>query len=105
MTDLILPKNIIPLDLLDFFEPICSNKTSTLRVNTQPHPEAHFACYPEELITTPIKAGCPPLGIVLDPFFGSGTTGKVCQDLHRHWIGCELEPESMKIAERKLNLD
>jgi DNA modification methylase len=33
-----------------------------------------------------------PDGIVIDPFLGSGTVGKVCEELGRKWIGCELNP-------------
>lgn len=38
-----------------------------------------------------ILAGSRPGDIVLDPFFGSGTTGEVAQSLGRQWIGCELQ--------------
>jgi DNA modification methylase len=78
------------------------NKRSVWNVNTQAFPEAHFATYPEELIAPMIKAGCPPHGIVLDPFFGSGTTGLVAQKLGRNYIGIELNPEYIKIAENRL---
>jgi DNA modification methylase len=47
------------------------------------------------------KAGWEP-GIVLDPFMGSGTTALVAQRLDRRWIGIELNPEYIKIAERRL---
>ena len=42
-------------------------------------------------------------GIVLDPFFGSGTTGGVAIKLGRNFLGIELKPEYVKIAERRLN--
>jgi len=41
-------------------------------------------------------------GIVLDPFFGSGTTGLVAQKHGRQWIGVELNPEYIRIAEERL---
>jgi len=41
-------------------------------------------------------------GIVLDPFFGAGTTGLVAKNLHRNFIGIELSPEYCKIAEQRL---
>ena len=41
-------------------------------------------------------------GIVLDIFFGSGTTGLVAQKLNRKWLGIELSPEYIKIAEERL---
>ena len=49
-----------------------------------------------ELPITCIKAGCPEGGIVLDPFFGSGTTGLAAQELSRHWVGIELNEEPLK---------
>jgi DNA methylase len=47
------------------------------------------------------KAGWEP-GIVLDPFIGSGTTALVARSLGRSWIGIELNPEYIKLAERRL---
>ncbi len=44
----------------------------------------------------------PVPATVLDPFFGSGTTGLVAQQLGRNWIGCEINPEYAKIASERL---
>jgi DNA modification methylase len=71
-------------------------------IPTQPTPEAHFATFPEALIVPCIKAGCPEGGTVLDPFFGSGTTGIVAKKLQRKYIGIELNEEYIKIAERRI---
>lgn len=68
------------------------NKRSVWSINTQPTSGNHFAKYPEKLIETPILAGCPEGGIVLDIFMGSGTTGVVAEKLNRRWIGIELNP-------------
>ena len=65
--------------------------------------EAHFATYPEKLIETPIKACCPENGIVLDPFFGAGTTGLVAKKLGRKYIGIELNPEYVEIANNRID--
>jgi len=54
------------------------------------------------LIINCIKAGCPENGIVLDPFMGSGTTAVVAKKLGKNYVGFELNPEYIKIAERKL---
>lgn len=81
---------------------ITANKRSVWSVATAGFKEAHFAVFPEELITPCIKAGCPEGGTVLDPFFGSGTTGIVAKKLQRRWIGIELNPEYIKIAERRI---
>jgi site-specific DNA-methyltransferase (adenine-specific) len=48
------------------------NKRAIWRIAVRPFRGEHFAVYPSELIETPIKAGCPKGGIVLDPFMGSG---------------------------------
>lgn len=78
------------------------NKRSVWNVNPKPIREAHFATFPEELVSPCILAGCPQGGIVLDPFFGSGTTGIVANKLGRHYVGIELNPEYIKIAEKRL---
>ena len=70
-----------------------------MKIPTKPFKEAHFAVYPEELCETPIKAGCPKDGIVLDPFFGAGTTGVVALRQGKNYIGIELNPKYIKIAE------
>jgi DNA modification methylase len=66
------------------------NRRSVWTVATQPYSEAHFATFPAKLIETMILAGCPVGGTVLDPFFGSGTVGQVCEALGRNWIGIDL---------------
>jgi DNA modification methylase len=67
-----------------------SNKRDVWTVPTKPYKGAHFAVYPEELIEPCVMAGSKVGDIVLDPFFGSGTTGAVAQKLGRQYIGCEL---------------
>jgi DNA modification methylase len=62
----------------------------------------HFATFPEQLIETPIKAGCPEGGVVCDPFFGTGTTGLVAQRLRRHFLGIELNPQYVRLARKRL---
>jgi len=79
-----------------------ANKRSVWTVNTKPYQDAHFATFPEELIVDCIKAGCPENGIVLDPFSGAGTTALVSRKLNRNFIGIELNPEYIKIAENRL---
>ena len=159
------------------------NKRAVWRITTKPFKESHFAVFPEELVETPIKAGCPEFvcnkcgkarekifnhkvpkmgidlpvsvmkidksnpfiggnlsqnsvlrikggdnyakwkeehpdefvgysdcgcnagfsgGIVLDPFFGSGTVGVVALKNNRSFIGIELNQEYIKIAEARL---
>jgi len=79
-----------------------ANKRSVWTVTTKPFKEAHFATFPEALITDCILAGCPENGIVLDPFMGAGTTGLVAKKLNRNYVGFELNPEYIKIAESRI---
>ncbi|MDF2844764.1 MAG: putative adenine-specific DNA-methyltransferase [Herbinix sp.] len=80
------------------------NKRSVWTVATQAYKEAHFATFPEELIKPCILAGSPEGGIVLDMFFGSGTTGKVALNNFRHYIGIELNPKYIELANKRLEV-
>jgi len=154
------------------FNPNGRTKRCVWEIPTQSYPESHFATFPEELIVTPIKAGCPKeickkcgigreriikaeggsigkswhehskdmevgagqisrigdcvdevgrkyqridlgytdcgcnagwdSGVVLDPFSGSGTTAYVARKLLRNYVGIELNPEYIKLAEKRL---
>jgi DNA modification methylase len=77
------------------------NKRSVWTIATKPYSEAHFATFPPDLITPCILAGSKPGDIVLDPFFGSGTTGEVCIKLGRQYIGCELQGEYKELIEKR----
>ncbi len=79
-----------------------ANKRSVWETTLVPFPEAHFATFPENLIVDCIKAGCPEGGIVLDPFMGAATTGLVAKKLNRHYIGFELNPEYVKMGEKRI---
>lgn len=79
------------------------NVRTVWTVNTEPSSEAHFATYPQRLVERMIKAGCPENGLVLDPFFGSGTTGIYARKSNRNYIGIELNPEYVKVAENRLS--
>lgn len=77
------------------------NKRDVWSVTTKPVREAHFATFPEDLIEPCIKAGSPMGGVVLDPFFGSGTTGIVAIKLNRQYLGIELNPEYINISNKR----
>ena len=79
---------------------IMVNKRSVWTVATVPFKESHFATFPPKLIEPCILAGCPKDGIVLDPFMGSGTTAMVAAQLQRNYIGFELNPKYITIAEK-----
>ncbi|MBE6890005.1 MAG: site-specific DNA-methyltransferase [Ruminococcaceae bacterium] len=78
------------------------NKRSVWNVSTKPYKEAHFAVFPDTLITPCILAGCPDGGTVLDPFCGSGTTLVAAQRYGRNGIGIEINPDYVALAERRL---
>lgn len=78
------------------------NKRSVWAVPTHPYAEAHFATFPEDLIIPCIKAGSREGDVVLDPFMGAGTTGLVALKLGRKYIGTELNPAYIQIAEDRI---
>jgi DNA modification methylase len=154
-----------------YYKEFGRNKRCVWSITTKPFKEPHFAVYPEDLIITPIKAGCPEFvcnkcgkarekiyksiddrhwterqrptkkalllnqsgqrndlgssfqtkqiefigysdcgcnagfspGIVLDPFMGSGTTAVVAKKLGRNYIGIEINPDYVKMAEKRIN--
>ncbi len=63
---------------------------------------AHFATFPEALVVRPLLATCPAGGVVLDPFFGSGTVGVVAEKHGRDWIGIELNPDYAELATNRI---
>ena len=78
------------------------NKRDVWIINTVPFKGGHYAAYPPKLVEPCLLAGCPEGGIVLDPFFGSGTTGMVAKQLNRHYIGIELNPEYAELANARI---
>ena len=113
--------------------PIGKNPGDVLFINTRPYKEAHFATFPVDLPLFILKCACPkqvckkcgepryPIpdseeftkcscdkgfrpGIVLDPFFGSGTTALAADQLGLWWTGIELSKEYIEIARERLKL-
>lgn len=78
------------------------NKRSVWTVATNPYSEAHFATFPEKLIEPCVLAGAPAGGLVLDPFMGAGTTALVASKLNRKFIGIELNPKYIEMAEKRI---
>jgi DNA modification methylase len=72
-------------------------------IHTRPYPDAHFATFPPALVEPCIRLGSSAGELILDPFIGSGTTGIVAINLHRRFVGIELNPEYLEIAENRLN--
>jgi site-specific DNA-methyltransferase (adenine-specific) len=78
--------------------PIC-NGHERIRVNGE---KAHSTQKPEALLERVILASSNAGDIVLDPFFGSGTTGAVAKRLQRQWIGIEREAQYVRIAHARI---
>ena len=78
------------------------NRRSVWTISTKPYSGAHFAVMPPDLVEPCIKAGCPEGGTVLDPFAGSGTTLAVAAEQGRNAIGCELNPEYIALAKKRI---
>jgi len=85
-----------------FYKPNGRNKRAVWIIPTRPFKEAHFAVFPPEIPRICIDAGCPPKGIVMDMFAGSGTTLVVAQQMDRYWIGIDINREYCKIAQKRL---
>ena len=78
------------------------NRRTVWNINTEPYPGSHFAVYPRALVRLCVAAGSRENGRVLDPFFGSGTTGVVCNELSRSCVGIELNEEYADLARERL---
>lgn len=78
------------------------NARSVWTITPEQTPFAHFATMPQALAERCIRAGCPPGGVVYDPFMGSGTTALVARRLNRRFIGSELNPEYVALANQRL---
>jgi site-specific DNA-methyltransferase (adenine-specific) len=84
------------------FHPKGRNKRTIWDVALSKFRDAHFAVFPEQLIEPCILAGCPKGNVVLDPFFGSGTTGVVALRNQRRFLGIEVNETYCKMAWRRL---
>ncbi|HHW06694.1 MAG TPA: site-specific DNA-methyltransferase [Clostridia bacterium] len=82
----------------DWYIPICSGKERIKQAGVK----AHSTQKPEALLTRVVLASTNPGDIILDPFFGTGTTGAVAKRLGRHFIGIEKETAYVKIARARI---
>ena len=111
--------------------PLGKNPGDVWQIATKGYKGAHFATFPPELVRRPILGGCPAVvctkcgagqkqatgtlpcdchaparrGLVLDPLFGTGTVGLVARDLGRDWLGIELNPAYVRMAEVRLGIE
>ena len=77
------------------------NRRSVWTVATAPYLGAHFATFPPALIEPCVLAGSRPGDLVLDPFFGSGTTGEVAEKHGRLWLGFDLNPDYKRLQDER----
>lgn len=73
--------------------------------DSQGRGDLHYASYPVDLCRIPILATCPPAGVVLDPFVGTGTTLVAAQILGRNGIGIDTVPEYVALTQERLGHD
>jgi modification methylase len=83
----------------DWVLPICSGSE---RVKDEAGEKAHPTQKPEALLYRILLACTKPGDVVLDPFFGTGTTGAVARRLGRKWIGIERERSYVKVARERI---
>lgn len=79
-----------------------ANKRDVWSVPVARSQHEHTAIYPEKLIEPCVIAGCPPEGLILDPFMGTGTTAIVARKHSRKYIGFELNEKYIEIATQRL---
>jgi len=77
-------------------------RTNSLSRAKRGRQAAHPTQKPEALLYRVLLASSRPGDVVLDPFFGTGTTGAVAKRLHRHWIGIEKEKAYVKLARQRI---
>ncbi len=82
----------------DWLLPLCTGP-ERLKVDGK---KAHSTQKPESLLYRVLLASTRPEDVVLDPFFGSGTTGAVARKLHRHWIGIEANAGYVELARQRI---
>jgi site-specific DNA-methyltransferase (adenine-specific)/modification methylase len=81
-----------------WYIPLCTGQ-ERIKLNGK---KAHSTQKPEALLYRVLLASSNPHDVVLDPFFGSGTTGAVAKRLQRHYIGIELEAAYIELARTRI---
>jgi len=78
------------------------NRRTVWSIPTEPFLGAHFATFPPKLVEPCVLAGSRPDDWVLDPFFGSGTVGVVCEQQRRKYVGIELNTKYVQLAVERI---
>lgn len=84
------------------FHPLGRNCRTVWSIPLSKCREAHFAVFPESLVEICLKASCPPGGLVLDPFLGSGTTARVARRMGRNYLGIDCSREYCALARQRI---
>jgi site-specific DNA-methyltransferase (adenine-specific) len=82
---------------------LLSSAIGAERVKDENGDRAHSTQKPGNLLYRVILSSSNPGDIVLDPFFGSGTTGVIAKRLHRNWIGLEREKKYIEVAQKRID--
>ncbi|TXC68686.1 site-specific DNA-methyltransferase [Sphingorhabdus soli] len=82
----------------DWLFPVCGGQERLKRGGSKAHPTQK----PEALLYRILLAATKPGDVVLDPFFGTGTTGAVAKRLGREWIGIERETDYIEVASERI---
>lgn len=82
----------------DWYIPLCTGK-ERCRLNGQ---KAHPTQKPEALLRRVIMSSSNVGDVILDPFFGTGTTGAVAKQLNRNWLGIEKNPAYVEVAANRI---
>ena len=83
----------------DWLLPLCTGQ-ERIKLDGR---KAHSTQKPEALLYRVILSSSNPGDVILDPFFGTGTTGAVAKKLRRHWIGIERDEEYVRVAQERIN--
>lgn len=84
------------------FHPGGRNKRTVWSIPLSKCREAHFAVFPEQLVSTCILASCPEGGLVLDPFSGSGTTAAAAIKLGRRFLAIDCVQEYCELTRQRI---
>lgn len=84
----------------DWLLPVCKGP-ERIKIDGR---RAHPTQKPEALLYRVILASSNPDDVILDPFFGTGTTGVIARKLGRNWIGIEKDPRYAYIAEQRIRM-
>lgn len=79
------------------------NMRSVWSISNTRNQYQHYAMFSPKIVEILIDAGCPPNGIVLDPFIGSGTVAIVAMAKKVNWLGIELNPEYVELAKKRIS--